>query len=96
MLRKRKNLFKFKGKKMDNRDKYQKHIDSTDPDYEKIKSQIDDDWFLSPEDHKKRTFQHEDQIARYPHGWRHYETLLNYKTKYPDANMQEYVQEMHR
>lgn len=29
-------------------------------------------------------------------GWRHYETLMNYKTVHPEATMEDYVAEMNR
>jgi hypothetical protein len=35
-------------------------------------------------------------IGRYPHGFRHYESFVNYKYVNPDATIHDYMNEMNR
>lgn len=38
----------------------------------------------------------QDNIGRYPVGFRHYESFANYKLVHQDADVQDYIHEMNR
>lgn len=53
-------------------------------------------FFLSPKDFNEEMDYLENEIGRYPIGFRHYENYQNYRLKYPNANIDEYQNEMNR
>lgn len=59
-----------------------------------IESKYDGDLVLSETQKRQFLEQVDDTIGRYPHGWRHYESFVNYKVVNPDAVIDDYIQEM--
>lgn len=94
--RSRKNFEVWKGMKPDKRDEYKKILDQNDPIKTEVQSLYDDDWFPVFEEADKMYKKQAESIGRYPHGWRHYETYMNYRTVHKDATMEEYAAAMNK
>ena len=88
---KRRKHFKHRGKNIFNT---QTDLEKLFYDNTRVESTYDGDLQFSEPLREKMWRQVDDSIGRYPHGWRHYESFVNYQVINPHATIQEYIEEM--
>jgi len=87
---KRLKLNRFRVRKPDTRDKYDKIFDED----KEIRSKVGDEWVLDTDTAKRFYKDLDNNLCRYPHGFRHYESFANYKLSQPHLVIQDYITEM--